>query len=130
MKGLASYEEEKKQVLKWVDMIDEYLLEPNNINSEWVKCLERCRGLLKNQLIQQASSLCDILDLEIKDFFLEMKDRWMREDHIKKDEIVQEKIKAKKMYEEMYDKAPHFNNIDEVVHLKNSITNDIKELNK
>lgn len=130
MKGLASYEEEKKQVLKWIDMIDEYLLEPNNINSEWVKCLERCRGLLKNQLIQQASSLCDILDLEIKDFFLEMKDRWMREDHIKKDEIVQEKIKAKKMYEEMYDKVPHFNNIDEVVHLKNSITNDIKELNK
>ena len=130
MKGLTSYEEEKKQVLKWIDMIDEYLLEPNNINSEWVKCLERCRGLLKNQLIQQASSLCDILDLEIKDFFLEMKDRWMREDHIKKDEIVQEKIKAKKMYEEMYDKVPHFNNIDEVVHLKNSITNDIKELNK
>jgi hypothetical protein len=130
VKGLASYEEEKRQVLKWMDMIDDYLLEPNNISSEWVKCLERCRGLLKNQLIQQASSLCDILDLEIKDFFLEMKDRWMREDHIKKDEIVQEKIKAKKMYEEMYDKVPHFNNIDDVVHLKNTITNDIKELNK
>lgn len=130
MKILASYEEEKRQVLKWMDIIDDYLLEPNNISSEWVKCLERCRGLLKNQLIQQASSLCDILDLEIKDFFLEMKDRWMREDYIKKDELIQKKIKAKKEYETLYDKVPQFDNIDEVMHLKDAITKDIKELKR
>lgn len=30
-----------------IEMIDEYLLEPNNISREWVECLTLCRKKLK-----------------------------------------------------------------------------------
>ena len=32
---------------KHIQMIDEYLQEPNNINQEWVECLTVCRGCLE-----------------------------------------------------------------------------------
>lgn len=35
---------------KAIEMIDEYLLEPNNISREWVACLKLCRHLLKKEL--------------------------------------------------------------------------------
>ena len=31
---------------KSIEMIDEYLLEPNNINKEWVECLQLCKQAL------------------------------------------------------------------------------------
>lgn len=32
---------------KYIQMIDEYLQEPNNINREWVECLTVCRSCLE-----------------------------------------------------------------------------------
>lgn len=32
---------------KYIQMIDEYLQEPNNINREWVECLKVCRSGLE-----------------------------------------------------------------------------------
>lgn len=32
-----------------IAMIDEYLLEPNSIDAEWVECLMLCRAALKEE---------------------------------------------------------------------------------
>lgn len=34
---------------KVIEMIDEYLLEPNNISKEWVECLQVCRQAVIEQ---------------------------------------------------------------------------------
>ena len=34
---------------KVIEMIDEYLLEPNNISKEWVECLQVCRQVVIEQ---------------------------------------------------------------------------------
>lgn len=39
-----------------VEMIDEYLLEPNNINKEWIEALGICRKLLIEKIKHE--SLC------------------------------------------------------------------------
>ena len=33
-----------------IEMIDEYILEPNNISKEWVECMRLCRQVLKKEL--------------------------------------------------------------------------------
>ena len=45
---------------KSIEMIDEYLLEPNNINKEWVECLQMCR-----QALEKLTPISDMTDNEI-----------------------------------------------------------------
>ena len=45
---------------KAIEMIDEYLLEPNNINKEWVECLQLCK-----QALEKLTSMSDMTDNEI-----------------------------------------------------------------
>lgn len=41
-------------------MIDEYLLEPNNINKEWVECLQMCKqALAENEQSKKSLELCE-----------------------------------------------------------------------
>ena len=40
---------------KYIQMIDEYIQEPNNINREWVECLTVCRGLLEMKMSKKKS---------------------------------------------------------------------------
>lgn len=35
---------------KYIDLIDSYIEEPNNINREWVECLIVCRRLLQKEI--------------------------------------------------------------------------------
>ena len=35
---------------KAIEMIDELLLEPNNIDPEWVECMRFCRRVLRKEL--------------------------------------------------------------------------------
>lgn len=44
-------------VKKAIEMIDEYLLEPNNIHKDWVEILKLCRRLLLEKGYQD--SICD-----------------------------------------------------------------------
>lgn len=50
---------EKKQTTmdykKYIQMIDEYIQEPNNINREWVECLTVCRYLLEINMSKNKS---------------------------------------------------------------------------
>lgn len=39
---------------KAIEMIEEYLLEPNNINKEWVECLQMCKQALVENDQQKA----------------------------------------------------------------------------
>ncbi len=39
---------------KAIEKIDEYLLEPNNINKEWVECLQMCKQALLENVSQKA----------------------------------------------------------------------------
>lgn len=39
---------------KAIEMIDEYLLEPNSINREWVECLRMCKSALLENGRQKA----------------------------------------------------------------------------
>ena len=48
---------------KSIEMIDEYLLEPNNINKEWVECLQMCRQALSEN--EQLKAEIDGQDVEI-----------------------------------------------------------------
>ena len=40
---------------KYIQMIDEYIQEPNNINREWVECLTVCRSCLERMLPKKQS---------------------------------------------------------------------------
>lgn len=37
-------------VEKAIEMIDDYLMEPNSINGDWVKVLKMCRAALEEKL--------------------------------------------------------------------------------
>ena len=38
---------------KYIDLIDSYIEEPNNINTEWVECLRVCRDTLVEKEAEQ-----------------------------------------------------------------------------
>ena len=38
---------------KAIEMIDEYLLEPNNISREWVECMRICRRVLAEKAYEE-----------------------------------------------------------------------------
>ncbi len=44
--AMVVYEEQKMQNNRAIQMIDEYLSEPNNINKEWIECLLLCKNAL------------------------------------------------------------------------------------
>lgn len=43
------WEEEDMNYQKFIDLIDSYIEEPNNINDEWAECLIVCRRLLEKE---------------------------------------------------------------------------------
>lgn len=43
---------------KYIQMIDEYLQEPNNINLEWVECLTVCRIGLERMRPKKPLDIC------------------------------------------------------------------------
>ena len=47
---------------KYIDLIDSYIEEPNNINSEWVECLLVCRELLQKATAKECKLFKDLCD--------------------------------------------------------------------
>ena len=125
---MNDYEQEKRKFLKWVNMIDEYILEPNSIDAEWVKCLVCCKSLIKHRLLQQANLLHKLISIEIQSFYLKMKDVWGITDYKQQKDYDEEYFKARAEYETLYGAVPEFKTIDELSDASAKIKKDIEEI--